>query len=195
MKKKILLTAVVCAIGITGAFCQSFKFGIKAGADIQKMAGKSFDEEFKFGYHAGAFAEVKVKKIGIQPEIYFSQVNAQTGKDPNAVIPGSVNSVTKIKLSYLNIPLLANLYFNKNVAFQLGPQFGALINENISGISNVNNVFKNGDFSAVAGLQIKVTQLRIFGRYVVGLNNKNDITSTEKWKSQTIHVGLGYSFL
>ncbi len=165
-----------------------------AGIDLNKLKGKSFDEEFKFGYHAGAFVEIKVKKIGIQPEIYFSQVNAKSRKDLNsdAVLSGVD---TKIKLSYLNIPILVNFYFNPNVALQLGPQFGILFNENISAVQNGEDAFKKGDFSMTGGLQVKVSRFRVYGRYVVGLNDLNDVTNNEKWKNQVVHLGIGYSIL
>lgn len=177
----------------TMAFSQKVSVGVKAGADLHKMDGKSFDEEFKFGYHLGGFVEIKVKKIGVQPEIYFSQVNAKQGKDFSSIF--NTNGITKTKLSYLNIPILANFYFNQNVALQLGPQFSALVNENATGPANVKDAFKKGDFSAVGGLQIKISRFRVFGRYVIGLNNLNDVSSSEKWKSQTVHLGVGYAIL
>lgn len=180
------------------AFSQKVYLGIKAGADVHKIIGQSFDEEFKFGYHAGAFLEIKGKKIGLQPEVYFSQVNAATGKTASDINNININEIKKIKLSYFNIPILVNLYFNKNVALQVGPQFSALVNQDISGESNAENAFKKGDFSLVGGLQIKITRFRVYGRYVAGLNNKNDLKQAidnSKWKSQTIHFGIGYAIL
>ncbi len=197
MKIKLAATVILLTVFSTVTFCQKVNVGIKAGTDLHKVTGKSFDEEFKFGYHVGAFAEIKVKKIGIQPEVYFSQVstNTKTGTNSGAVLNG-VDA--KLKFSYLNIPILANIYFNKNVALQAGPQFGIVMNESNSIISNGEDAFKKGDFSLVGGLQVKVLKFIIFGRYIVGLNNRNDIPndiSNEKWKSQSVHLGLGYSFL
>ncbi len=34
-------------------------------------------------------------------------------------------------------------------------------------------------------------RIRITGRYVVGLNNINDIDNQDKWKSQGFQVSLG----
>ena len=96
-------------------------------------------------------------------------------------------------MSYLNIPLLLNLGFSKNVTIQLGPQYSILFNESSSALTNGQNAFKKGDFSLVGGLQVKVSKLRIYGRYVVGLSDINDFDNREKWKNQTIHVGLGYA--
>ncbi len=194
MKVKLLSAVIFFSLITSAAFCQKVNLGVMAGIDLNKLKGKSFDEEFKFGYHAGAFVEIKVKKIGIQPEIYFSQVNAKSRKDLNsdAVLSGVD---TKIKLSYLNIPILVNFYFNPNVALQLGPQFGILFNENISAVQNGEDAFKKGDFSMAGGLQVKVSRFRVYGRYVVGLNDLNDVTNNEKWKNQVVHLGIGYSIL
>ena len=193
MKTTSFLILLAICFSIT-SFGQGLDFGIKAGTDIHKINGKSFDEEFKFGYHIGAFAEIKLRKIGIQPEIYFSQVNAKTASGLSS-IGFANNNPTKIKFSYLNIPVLLNLRLNSNIAFQLGPQFGILTDENSSLLTNGKNAFKKGDFSMTGGLQLKFLKLRLYGRYVIGLNNFDDIDNGEKWKKQTVHLGVGYAIL
>jgi hypothetical protein len=200
MKIKLLSTAILLGLFTTAAFSQKINVGIKGGTDLFKIKGESFDEQFNFGFHVGAFAEFKVKKIGIQPEIYFSEVSTdtKTGSSSADVLYG----VDKIKFSYLNIPILANIYFNQNVALQVGPQFGVLINQDLSKDGNfgntVNDAFKNGDFSLTGGLQLKFSKIRVYGRYVIGLNDKNnldDALNNETWKSQTIHLGVAFAFL
>ena len=192
MITKTFSTVIFILFFGVAAFSQGVHVGLKAGTDIHKMSGKSFDEEFKFGYHVGGFVTIKIKNIGIQPEVYFSQVNARTGTNPNTVIPGGSSSFKNIKLSYLNIPILLNVKFSKNVDFQLGPQYGILVDQN-NILSSGKEAFKSGDFSINGGLQVKVSKFRIYGRYNIGLSNLNDATDTEKWKSQAIHVGLGYA--
>lgn len=178
------------------AFCQKINFGFKAGTDLHKITGKSFNEQFDFGYHVGAFVEIRVKKIGIQPELYFSQVNTKTANTLN--LPNNISSVRTIKLSYLNIPILVNFNFNKIVALQAGPQFGILVNQSGTVIQNGQDAFKNGDFSLAAGLQIKLMKFRFYGRYVIGLSDVNaatNISDQGSWKSQTIHLGVAFSIL
>src|ERR1700712_389744 len=104
MKIRLLVPAVIFLTLFTNAaFSQKINVGVMAGADLHKIMGKSFDEEYKFGYHAGAFLEVKVNKIGIQPEVYFSQVNVQDGNDSTRIV--SLDRITRAHLSYLNIPI------------------------------------------------------------------------------------------
>ncbi|MFT3908550.1 MAG: porin family protein [Ferruginibacter sp.] len=194
MKPRLLLTTLFFALITHVSFSQKVNFGVMAGIDLNKLKGKSFDEEFKLGYNAGAFVEIKIQKIGIQPEVYFSQSSGQSRKNisSDAVLYG-VN--TKVHLNYLNIPILVNYYFNPNVALQFGPQYSILFNENVSAIQNGENAFKKGDFSLNGGLQFKISRFRVYGRYIVGLNDLNDVTNNEKWKNQVVHLGLAYTIL
>ena len=47
----------------------------------------------------------------------------------------------------------------------------------------------------VAGLQLNLGTLRVYGRYNIGLTNLNDIDNKEQWKSQQIQVGIGFKIL
>ncbi len=189
MKAKLLSLAIICIIS-SSSFSQRLKLGIKGGATINKITGKSFNEQFTFGYHLGGFATIGLgKKLGIQPEVLFNQVNVDTSSAFSAVY--QFNKVSKVKLSYLSIPLLLNINANKFVTLQVGPQFGILMNKGNTLVQNGKNAFKGGDFSMVGGLQLNISHIRLFGRYGVGLSNLNDIDNKEKWKSQSVQLGLG----
>jgi len=188
MKAKLLSLAIICLVA-SSAFSQGFKIGIKGGATINKITGQSFNEQFTWGYHLGGFATFNFGKIGIQPEVLFNQVNVDSSSHFSDIY--QFNKVGKVKLSYLSIPLLLNINANKFVTFQLGPQFGILMNKSNTLVQNGKDAFKGGDFSMLGGLQLNLSKLRIFGRYAVGLNNLNDIDNREKWKSQSIQLGLG----
>ena len=190
MKVKILL-AIACFFSFAiSSQAQGLKFGIKAGADINKITGKSFSQEFTYGYQAGVFSEIGLtNKIGIQPEVLFSQVNLDTASGYKEIL--GLNNIDKVKLSYLKIPILLTYKPNPFMVLQLGPQFGKLIDKDQSIMQNGKSVFADGDFSMVAGLQVNVSKVRVFGRYAVGLNNLNETTSPEKWKSRNIQLGLG----
>ena len=170
---------------------QGFHMGIKFGTDIQKINGASFSEKFAFGYHLGGFAELKLSKsITIQPELYYSAVNLDTG----TTFSQTYNSIalSKLKFGYLNMPLILSIKAGEKMAVQLGSRYGIIVDNNLSLRNNVESAFKKGDFSVLAGIQFNFSKLKIYGRYQVGLSNLNDITgSTETWKSQTIHIGLG----
>lgn len=192
MKNKILITFLVLTLSTTAALAQGFKIGAKAGADIHKIDGKAFQDNFSYGYHLGGFAEIGLtKKWGIQPEVLFSQVNVDTSENFSEVY--AFNSVSKVQLKYLKIPLLLNFNPNPFVSLQVGPQFGILMDQDESLLKNGREAFSKGDFSMLGGLQLNISKLKIYGRYAVGLSNINEIDNKEKWKNQTIQLGVGIS--
>ncbi len=193
MKKVFTVLTVFLSLIMSGSFAQRLKVGIKAGTDIKKLSGKSFDEQFSYGYHAGVFAEIKLtEKLGIQPEVYFSQVNIDTSSTFSSIY--NFKDLSKVQLKYVNIPLLLSFKPNKFVALQVGPQYGILIDKGNTVLQNGQDAFKKGDFSMLAGLQLHFSKVRLYGRYMVGLSDINDIDNREKWKTQTIQIGLGIAF-
>lgn len=189
MKKVIVLFTIAIGVALQ-ANAQSLKFGIKAGADINKINGKALSDEFSYGYQAGVFSEIGItKKFGIQPEIIFSQVNIDTASGIKDVL--GFENLKSAKLSYFKIPLLLSYSPNAIVRLQAGPQYGILVDKQKSVGENGKNLFQNGDLSMVAGMQLNISKIRLYGRYAVGLNNINDTGSPDKWKSQSFQVGLG----
>ena len=194
MKNKTLFLSLFLFVSISGAFAQGIKAGLKAGADIHKIDGKAFTDEFSYGYHVGAYAQVNLThKFGIQPEILFSEVNVDTSSNFSDVY--DFNSVSKVKLQYLRIPVLLNFSPNPFVTLQVGPQYSILMDKNSTLLKNGQNAFSSGDFSMVGGLQLNISKFRIYGRYAVGLNNINEIDNQDKWKNQNIQLGIGLNIL
>ena len=192
MKNKILFFAFVLSLSTTAALAQGFKIGVKGGADIHKIDGKAFKDQFSYGYDLGGFMEIGLtKKFGIQPEVFFSQVNADTSENFSDIY--DFNSVSKVKLSYLKIPVLLNYNANPFVSLQVGPQFGILMDQSSSLTKNGKDAFTKGDFSMLAGLQLNISKVKLYGRYAIGLNNINEIDNQDKWKSQSIQLGLGFA--
>lgn len=184
--------SLLLLVGITVMSCtvnaQGVHLGIKAGANIAKITGQSFDEQFKFAYNLGAFAELNfTDKIGIQPEVLFNQTNYRTGDAAGDVIHSNVSG----KLNYLSIPVLLSIRPSKIISIQAGPQFGILLNKDNSLVDNGRNAFKSGDFSMVGGLQLNLASFKLGARYVVGLMDINDLGNEEKWKNQGFQVYAG----
>ena len=171
---------------------QGFSFGPKVGANITGISGLQFDKGYEFGYHIGGFAEVMLsEKIGIQPEILWSQTSLTTASSLPALYSTSLSELSKIKLNYISIPLLLNIRPAKFITFQVGPQFGILQDKKNSVATNVQSAFKAGDFSMLAGVQLKLLSFRVYGRYGIGLSNINDLSNQDAWKSKTLQLGLG----
>lgn len=189
MKTKFVIMALICSMG-NKAIAQKIHIGFKGGASINKLSGKSFKEEFSFGYHLGGFIEIGLgKKLGIQPEILFSQANADTSNSFSSIY--QFKQLNKIQLKYLSIPVLLNIKPVKMLTLQVGPQFGILTNKSSTLLQNGKEAFKGADFSMLGGVQVNISHFNIYGRYAVGLSNINDIDSKEKWKNQGIQFGIG----
>lgn len=189
MKTKLIILAIFC-ITASAANAQKLHIGFKGGANVNKLTGKSFDDQFSFGYHVGGFFSVGLgKKFAIQPEILFNQINVDTSSSYSAIY--QFNKVDKVQLKYMSIPILLNYKPVKYLTLQVGPQFGILTNKSKTLVQNGKDAFKSGDFSMLGGLQVNISHLNIYARYAVGLSNLNDIDNKEKWKSQSIQLGVG----
>ncbi|MCW3118199.1 MAG: PorT family protein, partial [Chitinophagaceae bacterium] len=181
---------------ISHTLMAQFHIGIKAGANITRIEGKSFADEFKYGYHVGGFAEIGLgRNFSLQPEVLYNQYSTTIDSSFSHVYQGVVNSPQRsVKLNYLSLPILLNYKIVGPLSIQAGPQFGVLIDQSQTVLQNGGEAFKNGDFSMLAGAVVKLNNLRVTGRYAVGLNNINDIDDQNKWKNQTIQLSLGVAF-
>lgn len=190
---KTKLFSLFAVLLFSQAMMAQFHLGIKGGANITKVHGKSFKDEFRYGYHAGGFAEIRLNnKLVLQPEVLFNQYATKLDSNYKNVYQNVFGSQINIKLNYISIPILINYkLIGSFVSLQAGPQFGVLVDQNKTLLQNGANAFKNGDFSMLGGVQVKVGAIRINGRYAIGLNDISDISDDNKWKSQGFQVSVG----
>ncbi|MEO6894270.1 MAG: porin family protein [Ginsengibacter sp.] len=188
MKTKFLPLIILLLIS-SSLFSQGLTFGLKAGANLGKIDGQSFKNEYNLGYHAGAFVTIGSGKWAIQPEVLFNQVNTDTASDFNQIT--QLHNVGKIQLQYLSIPIMVNYNLSNILAIQAGPQFGILMDKSKNLVQNGKDAFKTQNFSVAAGLQLKVSKLRVYGRFVGGLADLNNLENKDTWKVQMIQVGIG----
>ncbi len=193
MKKNLIITAIILiATQISNA--QFLKVVAKGGANVTKITGSSFDEKFSYGYHAGGFATIKLsKKLSLQPEVLLSQINTNVDSSFNTLYNNLIDPsyVKNISLKYLTIPVVLNYNLHKRFALQGGVQYAKLLESGKSLLQNGEAAFKSGDLSALAGFQLSVSRFVVSGRYLVGLNNINDIDNRDQWKNETIQLSVG----
>ena len=190
--KKIIASAMLLFAFANVTNAQTLNFGGKAGANLTKVTGKAFKEEFDLGYHLGAFAEIGLNnKWAIQPEVLWNQINTKRASTTDQVINGWQQNSGDIKLQYLSIPILLNYKVAPLLTLNLGPQFGILMDQDKTLWNNGQEAFKSGDFSLVGGATINVKMLRVYGRYNIGLSDIKDVDNQDKWKSQTLQLGVG----
>ena len=192
MKTK-LLSLFAAALFVSTASIAQFHLGVKAGANITKVEGKSFKDEFRYGYSLGGFAEIRLNnKFVLQPEVLFNQYATRLDSNYKNVYEDVFNSNTNIRLNYISIPIVLNYKLvGSFLSLQAGPQFGILIDQNKTVLQNGANAFKSGDLSFLAGVQVKLGAIRVNGRYAIGLNNISDLPDDDKWKNQGFQVSVG----
>jgi hypothetical protein len=192
MKRNAFVLSILLVIAGLSSQAQGFHAGIKAGANLFKVDGESFNQEFQFGYMAGVFTQIYVNsKWGIQPELNFNQTNYRTGSNFSAVVPDGVNDV-KGKLNWLTIPVLLSYRPIPILSLLAGPQYGILVNQDEHLINNAGDAFKKGDLAAVAGAQLNLGPVMAGARYVVGLTNLNDVTNQSTWRNEGWQLYAGF---
>lgn len=200
MKKTIL---VVCAsllmIASQNAFSQvQLAVGIKGGpnfATINTDATAKENYKNRTGFHGGAFLLIKATKIGVQPEVIFSQQGSTV----------KINSQDyESNFSYVNVPIIIKLYTVAGINIQAGPQFGfvnsakapVLTGIDTYTIQDVKERTKSSDVTAALGLGWDLPfGLTIDARYNLGLSkiyDKAPTNETANAKNQVFQFSLGY---
>jgi hypothetical protein len=198
MKKNILLVFTTLAVTVA-ASAQSFHLGLKLGANLDKVQGESFKEGYNLGFQGGAWAEIGIGEyLGIEPELLFNQTDTKyTSASATVLQQGNtaLSDGSDIKLNYLTVPVLLNIKAAKILTLQLGPQYGILMNKHETILQNSEDAFKSGNFALVLGARVNLGGLKIYGRYNIGLSNISDAPDANKWTSQQVELGIGFTIL
>lgn len=163
-----------------------FAIGIKGGLNFAKLDVDNTSTKNRTGFHGGAFALIKLTKIGIQPEIIFSQQGTKLKIDGNDA---------EANFNYINIPVIVKLYTVAGINLQAGPQFGFISKAEIDDTS-VKESIKKSDISLALGAGWDLPfGLTIDARYNLGLSKIDDDASFEATKNQVIQVSLGFKLI
>jgi Outer membrane protein beta-barrel domain len=175
-----------------------FHIGIKGGANLIKFDGKGWNNGMKYGFHAGGFLQLKLtNKISLQGEVLYSQIIADTAQEFSDVfdfIRFSESRAT-IKFDYIDVPIILNIGIGEinPLKLQLGIQYGILTNASSTVLQNGNNAFKSGQLSLLGGLLFQVGPINLTGRYLIGLDNINNVNDAKKWKRQIGQISVGFT--
>lgn len=198
-KLRILGAALLMMIAVQSFGQAQFALGLKGGLNFAKFdvddAGGSLKS--KTGFHGGAFALIKLTKIGIQPELIYSQQGSKfkfDGQDLEA------------NFSYVNIPVMLKFYLVAGLNLQVGPQFGFLTSAKQDGYDeatqqlvrdqNVKSFYKKSDVSLGLGAGWDLPfGLTVDARYNLGLSKIDDDAASAAAKNQVIQLSLGYKLI
>ncbi len=146
-------------------------FGFKAGTNLFKLSGMSFDNNFKFGYSAGVYAEKMLKgKFGLQAELIVNEAVARTSGQFNSIFPGIGVSFQNTTMNYISLPVLLTFQASDAFTILLGPQYGYMFYQT-PGVSQSppgpKDAFKKNDFRLLLGAQLRLgTKMQLGARYV-----------------------------
>ena len=195
MKKNLVKLSAIIALMLltTATYAQEFHIGAKAGANLGKIAGVAYKDNFKLGYQIGGFLEFDFfDKWGLQGEVLFNQSNTEIRNSYKQVWDEKFNK--NKTLDYVSVPVLLKYNPNEFLSLHAGPQFSFLTNSEDSTWENGKKLFKDTDFSIVAGLEVKILNpLYVYGRYGWGYSDINKALS-EKATLQQIQIGVGLRF-
>lgn len=176
-----------------------FRYGAKAGANVNKISGRAYKDGFNYNFQAGAFLQFNLtKRFGIQPELSFVQTSSEFTDDPTSVYDDIFRDggQHKAKLDYLEVPVLLNINLgsSKRVKLQLGPSFGALLSETVDSLKDNGNIYKKAEWSGIAGLWLQLPLVNFGARYKIGFTDINAIDDRQTWRNQAIQVFVGVTF-
>lgn len=167
--KKILVTLLIAVMGIGAANAQ-FKFGVKAGLNVNHLSLSELkvDENNKAGWTAGVMTEFQVPIIGLCLDLSVMYARLNNDADNKNFIQIPLNVKYKFQLPVVS-SFLAPYIFT-------GPSFDFKLDKNTV------NAFKTKTFQAVwnVGLGIElIRHLQIGASYGFGINNIMDKVITD----------------
>jgi len=209
MKLRNVAYTLAFVMAAPAAFAQkvlpfSIDLGPKVGVNFSKIQGGKWDDSYKTNLLGGVFAGIQGKRLGVAAEVLFSQSRYTVGSDFYSIYHEYYEDVSdslkkgSFRVSYLNVPVLAQVKLLPMVWLQVGPQFSSIVSVKDADalLQDASDIFKSGDVSGVVGLDIKLPfGLRVNGRYVLGFSNVNNTTVADTWKHRSIQIAVGYSFL
>ncbi|NCX96179.1 MAG: PorT family protein [Chitinophagia bacterium] len=182
-----------------GGIIPNLDLGIKAGMNYEKMAGGSWAPSLKPGVVIGGYAGIRENVLGFQLEFLVNTAKYTFGDVHDSLRKGSFSA------AYFNIPFLLQY---KVLSTKLLPGVWLLVGPQYSGLISVkgkdefsrdaSNVFKNGNFVLIAGLEAHFLRFSLGARYLnglVNLNNDNFKNLEENWSTRTIQVTAGLKLM
>lgn len=195
--KKLFLMALMAFIATTASFAQwsvgsitvQPKIGIN-GANITDAD----NSDSRIGLVLGGEFEYRVSPIFSLSAgaLYSMQGCKGTAEDDD----GNTGDVS-LKLDYINVPILANVYVVKGLAIKLGIQPGFNVRHKasatVSGVNVTTNLpgVKSVDFSIPIGVSYEFNRFVIDGRYNLGVTKLIDGADS---KHSVFQFTFGYKF-
>ena len=121
----------------SAANCQSFKFGLKGGANYTDINSKDLDKNahrYRLSWHGGAMVNIHYPGtdwFSIQPEIIYSSKGYENYSLSADVVDNKGNVLYSeqrggfVRFNYIDIPVMFN-FKSGIIVFEIGPQLSIL---------------------------------------------------------------------
>ena len=166
----LLLGALTCLISVY--VNGQTTIGVKGGVNIANVTVKGAEHNSykpRVSFHAGVYANRMFNKyFAIQPEVLFS------GEGQRFIYDGTEHTW---KLSYIQIPLMLQVYPMKEFYVEVGPQAGLLLSarDKLTGQHyepDIRALFATAQFSIATGIGFRIVdRVAVYGRYSLGLTD------------------------
>ena len=190
MKKILIVASLVLAFATAKAQSEVGGFSVRpmVGMNIGMMTNAD-DSDPRIGFVVGTELEYQATDLlGLSAGLLYSQQGCKV--DDNGTL----------KLDYINIPLLANVYVAKGFAVKLGLQPGFLINDKAkvsdSGVSvetGLGDLSKNFVLSVPVGISYEFSNIQLDARYNWGVTHALSAEG-ESSNSSAFMITVGYKF-
>jgi len=186
MKKRILLLPLIIllCLAVKPASAQRIIGGISLGTNLTQVDGDQFYGFNKFGLNVGPMVALpfgKKRNWSVSMELLYSQKGSYH--------KGSTDSTYyKLKLDYIDIPVLVHFTDKKIVSAGVGFCYGQLINKVESDLYIVkpNTDFLPYDVSVLGEVALRLwNRLWINVRYQYSMVNLRTVTFTDPYKGGT----------
>ena len=189
---KFYVSVAIAAMLMTGNLrAQHVNIGIKAGLNLYNINNDNNSEyDTKAGFHAGLLGHIHVAKhFAIQPELVYSSQGATYTTD---------NVETRIKLGYINVPVMFQYMFDNGFRLQAGPQLGLLVNAKSETENSSADIKENlNSIDLAMGIGVGYINPKsgfgIDARYNLGLSDINE-NGPVKSTNRGFQVGVFYLF-
>lgn len=195
--KKLIVMAVVALMATMSANAQEMFLKPMVGGTLATLTGDTEGNKMKLGLVAGAEFGYNIN------DMFAVTAGALVSLQGSKFDDNSYQKDVTTNLTYLNVPILANVYIAPGLAIKAGVQPGFLLSrktklDELIGSGSWTSVehtstdgMKKVDFSIPLGLSYEISDFVIDARYNLGLTNIND-TDSYKSKNSVIMLTLGY---
>ena len=195
--KKLIVMAVVALMATVSANAQEMFLKPMVGGTLATLTGDTEGNKMKLGLVAGAEFGYNIN------DMFAVTAGALVSLQGSKFDDNSYQKDVTTNLTYLNVPILANVYIAPGLAIKAGVQPGFLLSrktklDELIGSGSWTSVehtstdgMKKVDFSIPLGLSYEISDFVIDARYNLGLTNIND-TDSYKSKNSVIMLTLGY---